>query len=49
MVGMPVGKSALQLGPQLQYGFTGLLKSSYGSPGHLIFYGLKISIIPGKK
>jgi|GEM_PF-1386451 len=48
MVGLPVGKSALQLGPQLQYGFTGLLKSGYGSPGHLIFYGLKISFIPGK-
>jgi hypothetical protein len=49
MVGMPVGKSALQIGPQLQYGFTGLLKSSYGNPGHLIFYGLKISFVPGKK
>jgi Outer membrane protein beta-barrel domain len=49
MIGLPVGKSSLQVGPQLQYGFTGLLKSSYGSPGHLIFYGLKISFIPGKK
>jgi Outer membrane protein beta-barrel domain len=49
MVGLPVGKSALQLGPQLQYGFTGLLKNSSGNPGHLINYGLKISFIPGKK
>ena len=49
MVGFPLGKSALQLGPQLQYGFTGLLKSSSGNPGHLIYYGLKISFIPGKK
>jgi hypothetical protein len=49
MVGLPVGKSALQLGPQLQYGFTGLLKNSKGNPGHLINYGLKISFIPGKK
>ena len=49
MVGFPLGKSALQLGPQLQYGFTGLLKNSSGNPGHLIYYGLKISFIPGKK
>ena len=49
MVGFPVGNSALQLGPQLQYGFTGLLKNSSGNPGHLIYYGLKISFIPGKK
>ncbi len=49
MVGFPMGKSTLQLGPQLQYGFTGLLKNSNGNPGHLVNYGLKISYIPGKK
>ncbi len=49
MVGFPLGKSTLQLGPELQYGFTGLLKNSSGNPGHLIYYGLKISFIPGKK
>jgi hypothetical protein len=49
MVGFPLGNAALELGPQLQYGFTGLLKNTAGNPGHLICYGLKINFIPGKK
>jgi hypothetical protein len=39
MVGFPLGKSALQLGPQLQYGFTGLLKTVPGTrPSDLLWF-----------
>ncbi len=49
MIGFPINKSELQLGPQLQYGLSGLLKSGSGNPQHLFYTGLKISFIPGKK
>jgi Outer membrane protein beta-barrel domain len=48
LIGIPVHKSELQLGPQLQYGFTGLLKSGVSSE-HLFFGGVKISyVLPWK-
>jgi Outer membrane protein beta-barrel domain len=46
MFGFHLHKNELQIGPQLQYGLTGLLKSDGGNPGHLLYGGLKISIIP---
>ncbi|HTB25879.1 MAG TPA: outer membrane beta-barrel protein [Puia sp.] len=49
MIGFPVNKTQLQIGPLLQYGLTGLLKTESGNPQHLLYTGLKISIIPGKK
>ena len=49
MIGFPINKSAMQIGPQLQYGLTGLQKSGSGNPQHLFYTGLKISFIPGKK
>lgn len=49
MIGFPINKSELQIGPQLQYGLTGLLKTESGNSQHLFYTGLKISIIPGKK
>jgi hypothetical protein len=49
LIGFPINKTELQIGPQLQYGLTGLLKTESGNPQHLLYAGLKISIIPGKK
>ncbi len=49
MIGFPINKSELQVGPQLQYGLTGLLKTGSGNPQHLFYTGLKISFIPAKK
>ena len=49
LIGIPVHKNELQLGPQLQYGFTGLLKSGAVSSQHLFYGGLKISyVLPWK-
>jgi Outer membrane protein beta-barrel domain len=49
MVGFHLNHNELQLGPQLQYGLTGLLKSGESYSQHLFYYGLRLSIIPGKK
>ncbi|HEX3766828.1 MAG TPA: outer membrane beta-barrel protein, partial [Puia sp.] len=49
MIGLPLYKGELQVGPQLQYGFTGFVNTNDGNPGHLFYVGLKISFIPGKK
>jgi hypothetical protein len=49
MIGFPLLKGEMQIGPQLQYGFTGFVNTSDGNPGHLFYLGLKISFIPGKK
>jgi Outer membrane protein beta-barrel domain len=49
MIGFPINKSEMQIGPQLQYGLTGLQKSGSGNPQHLFYTGLKISFIPRKK
>ncbi|HEV3221380.1 MAG TPA: porin family protein [Puia sp.] len=49
MIGFPINNNELRLGPQLQYGLSGLLKAGSGNPQHLLYTGLKISFIPGKK
>ena len=49
MFGFPMHKNEWQIGPQLQYGFTGFVNTKDGNPGHLFYAGLKISFIPGKK
>lgn len=49
LAGFHLHHSEMRLGPQVQYGLTGLLKGSNASPQHLFYYGLKFSIIPGKK
>jgi hypothetical protein len=49
LIGFSVHHAELQLGPQLQYGLTGLLKGSTASPEHLFYYGLKVSLIPRNK
>lgn len=49
MIGFPLNKNELRLGPELQYGFSGLLKSGSGNPQHLFYTGLKLSFIHGKK
>jgi len=46
MIGFPIQNHVFQLGPQLQYGLTGLLKTGTGNPGHLYFLGLKMIFIP---
>ncbi len=49
MIGFQVGKNQLQVGPQLQYGLTGLLKKSENNSEHLFVAGLKISFTLNKK
>ncbi len=49
MVGFPLNKNELRLGPELQYGFSGLLKSGSGNPQHLLYTGLRVSFIHSKK
>ncbi|HEX3767231.1 MAG TPA: hypothetical protein VHT72_02600, partial [Puia sp.] len=49
MIAFPFYKGELQIGPQVQYGFTGFVNTNGGNPGHLFYAGLKISFIPGKK
>jgi len=49
MIGFPLYKGELQVGPQIQYGFTGFVNTNDGNSGHLFYAGLKISFIPGKK
>ena len=46
LVGIPLQSHSFQLGPQVQYGITGLAKTNAGNPGHLFFVGLKMSFIP---
>ena len=46
LVGFPVNQHSIQLGPQLQYGLSGLLKTNGSNPGHLFYFGMKISFIP---
>ncbi len=49
MIGLPLNKNELRLGPEVQYGLSGLLKSGSGNPQHLFYTGLKVSFIHGKK
>ncbi len=49
LVGFHIHGNLLQAGPQLQYGLSGLLNKKTGDEAHLLFTGLKLSFIPGKK
>lgn len=49
MIGLLLHHYTLQLGPQLEYGLTNLLKTSAGTPQHVFYLGLKISFIRGIK
>jgi Outer membrane protein beta-barrel domain len=46
MFGFHLPHDELRLGPQFQYGITGLTKQGYGAPEHLLYFGMKISFIP---
>jgi len=46
MVGFPVHTHTFELGPQLQYGLSGLLNTNTVNQGHLFYLGLKMSFIP---
>ncbi len=49
LVGFNSHHALFQLGPQLQYQFTDLLKNNQGNKEHLIFGGVKFIFIPHKK
>jgi Outer membrane protein beta-barrel domain len=49
LIGFNMHHCVFQVGPLLQYGLTGLSKNGAGNPEHLIYYGVGISLIPGKK
>ncbi|HEX9510322.1 MAG TPA: outer membrane beta-barrel protein [Puia sp.] len=48
MVGIPLKGLQMQVGPQLQYGFTNLLNTQSSGGQHLFYGGLKLVIFPGK-
>ena len=49
LIGFTMHHCELQMGPLLQYGLTGLSKNSASNAGHLIYYGIGVTLIPGKK
>jgi hypothetical protein len=51
MVGLPLGGVRMQVGPQVEYGVTPLLKTSVSTGQHLFYGGIRFVIIParGKK
>ena len=49
LIGFNLHNSTIQIGPLLQYGLTGLSKNGAGVSEHLLYYGVGISFIPGKK
>jgi hypothetical protein len=49
MIGFNIHQGELQFGPLLQYGMTRLSKNNADNPEHLIYYGVGITFIPGKK
>jgi hypothetical protein len=49
MIGLAVGSSRIQLGPQIQYGLTSLVNEKIAGTQHLFYGGLKFTIIPGRK
>jgi hypothetical protein len=46
MVGFPVHTHTVELGPQMQYGLSGLLNTNTVNQGHLFYLGIKMSFIP---
>jgi len=49
MVGLPVRKIRVQLGPQIQYGLTPLLNTEVSGPQHIFYGGVRLVVMPGKK
>jgi hypothetical protein len=49
LIGFNVNNNQLLLGPQVQYGISGLQKNTAAGQQHLLSYGLKISFVPHKK
>jgi outer membrane protein with beta-barrel domain len=49
IIGFPVHGNILEIGPQINYGFTRLLNKNTGNKEHLFFAGLKFSRTFGKK
>jgi hypothetical protein len=49
MIGMSVMGSRVQFGPQLQYGLTSLLSGSTGISQHLLYGGIKFTLVPGPR
>ena len=49
LFGFHLNKSEWQIGPQFQYGLTDMYTAQTNNPGHLIYGGIKINFIPGKK
>jgi hypothetical protein len=49
MVGLPLGGLRLQVGPQIQYGLTGLLKTQTSDGQHLMYGGIRLILEPGKR
>ncbi|HMH21932.1 MAG TPA: hypothetical protein VK563_09150, partial [Puia sp.] len=49
MIGLSRGATRIQFGPQLQYGLTSLSNGSTGGGQHLLYGGLKFTLIPGQR
>jgi Outer membrane protein beta-barrel domain len=49
LFGFRLNKNEWQIGPQFQYGLTDMYSAQTNNPGHLIYGGIKINFIPGKK
>ena len=49
LAGFPISKNELRLGPQIQYGITGMVDKRTEGPEHLFYGGIKVLFIPHKK
>jgi hypothetical protein len=49
MAGLHWRGASIQLGPQFQYGLSSLLNGSAGAGQHMLYGGIKITVIPGRR
>ncbi|MBS1606778.1 MAG: outer membrane beta-barrel protein [Bacteroidetes bacterium] len=49
MVGLPLQKIRVRVGPQIQYGLTPLLNTDVSGPQHIFYGGIRLVVMPGKK
>jgi hypothetical protein len=49
MIGFYQRKNLIQIGPEIQYGVTKILRGYITNNQHMLYYGLGISIVPQKK
>jgi len=49
MVGLPVQKIRVLVGPQIQYSLTPLLNTDVSGPQHIFYGGIRLVVMPGKK